>query len=542
MKTIIKISVFLGLLILIQACKKDEPTSPEITTAEVTEISYTTASSGGEATNDGGAPILTKGICWNTSPTPTISNSLTASSGGLGSFTCQITSLTANTTYYVRAYATNSAGTSYGDQISFTTTQISAPSLTTKDISSIGITTAVSGGTITAENGANATEVGVCWSISPNPTISDSKTSDGTGTTTFTSNLTGLYGNTTYYVRSYATNSGGTAYGNEVIFTTGLPVAPSLTTKAVSSLAISSFTSGGTITSNGGALIISRGLCWSSTPNPTITNNKTTESINDDSFISNITGLEPNSIYYIRAYASNVAGTSYGNELTVYTYAVSDIEGNGYHSVTIGTQTWMKENLMVTKYSNGEPIGTTTPAGKDISLETSPQYQWAYDGVEANAAIYGRLYTWHTVIDSRNICPTGWHVSTQSDWNVMIGWLIANGYNYDGSVVYGGYNKLGISLADSILWIFSDVPGSIGNTDYPEFRNLTGFTALPTGTRKKTGQFLGLGSTISFWTSTEVPFSPEWAWQAVMNYNGTFVIVNGYLKLNNSNPVRCVKN
>lgn len=325
-------------------------------------------------------------------------------------------------------------------------------------------------------------------------------------------------------------------------FTTSLPVAPSLTTKAVSSLAVSSFTSGGTITSNGGALITTRGLCWNSTHNPTITNNKTTESTNDNSFISSITGLIPNSNYYIRAYASNDAGTSYGNELTVYTYALTDIEGNGYHSITIGTQTWMRENLKVTKYSNGDPIETTTPVGKDISLETSPKYQWAYNGDEANAAIYGRLYTWFAVNDSRNMCPSGWHASTQTDWNVMINWLIENGYNYDGGTTYEGYNKLGISLSDTVLWTFSNVPGSIGNNDYPEFRNLTGFSALPAGTRMKTGQFLGLGSTTAWWTSTEDMFSPEWAWSGVMNYNGTYVIVNGHLKQENADPVRCVKN
>lgn len=542
MKTIIKISAFIGFLILLLSCKKDKPTPPVITTAAVTEISYTTASSGGEATNEGGAPILTKGICWNTSPNPTISNSTTATSGGLGSFICQLTSLKANTTYYVRAYATNSAGTGYGDQISFITTQISAPVLTTTDISSINITTAVSGGTITAENGASATEMGVCWSISHNPTISDSKTSDGIGAQTFSSTLTGLFGNTTYYVRSYATNSGGTAYGNEVSFTTGLPVAPSLTTKAVSSLAVSSFTSGGAITSNGGALITSRGLCWNSTHNPTITNNKTTESTNDNSFISSVTGLIPNSTYYVRAYASNDAGTSYGNELTVYTYALTDIEGNGYHSITIGTQTWMRENLRVTKYSNGDPIGTTTPVGKDVSMETNPKYQWAYNGDEANAAIYGRLYTWFTLNDSRNMCPSGWHVATQTDWGVMTDWLIANGYNYDGGTAYEAYNKLGISLSDTVLWTFSNVSGSIGNSDYPDLRNKTGFSALPAGTRKLTGQFLGLGSTTSWWTSTEDMFSPEWAWSGVMNYNGTYVILNGHIKQENADPVRCVKN
>lgn len=530
------------LVLTLYMCKKDKPSPPVITTSGVTEISYTSASSGGEATNEGGAPILTKGICWNTSPTPTISNSITATSGRLGSFTCQITSLTANTTYYVRAYATNSAGMAYGDQVSFTTTQISAPALTTTDISSVTTTTAVSGGTITAENGASTTAVGVCWSISHNPTILDSKTSEGIGTQTFSSTLTGLYGNTTYYVRSYATNSGGTAYGDEVSFTTSLPVAPSLTTKTISSLAVSSFNSGGTITSNGGAPITSRGLCWNSTHNPTITNNRTTESTNDNSFISSITGLTPNSTYYIRAYATNDVGISYGNELTVYTYAVTDIEGNGYHSITIGTQTWMRENLKVTKYSNGDPIGTTIPVGKDVSMETSPKYQWAYNGDEANAAIYGRLYTWFAANDSRNMCPSGWHVSTVTDWNVMTSWLIANGYNYDGGTAYEAYNKLGISLSDTILWTFSNVLGSIGNNDYPEFRNLTGFSALPAGTRMKTGLFVALGSSSSWWTSTEDTFSPEFAWSGVMNYNGTYVIVNGYLKQENADPVRCVKN
>jgi uncharacterized protein (TIGR02145 family) len=541
MKTLFKILAFFGFLILLQSCKKDKPTPPVISTAAVTEISYTTAFTGGEATNEGGAPILSKGICWSTSPNPTISNSITTTSGGLGSFSCQITSLTANTTYYVRAYATNSAGTGYGEQISFTTIQISSPALTTTDISSISTTTAVSGGTITSENGAPPTVAGICWSTSHNPTISDSKTTDVIGSSTFTSNLTELLGNTTYYVRSYATNSAGTSYGNEVSFTTSLPIAPSLTTKTITSLTLSSFTSGGTITNNGGAPITSRGLCWNSTHNPTIANNKSTESTNDNNFISNIIGLTPNSIYYIRAYATNDAGTSYGNELTVYTYAVTDIEGNGYHSVTIGTQTWLKEDLKVTKYSNGDPIATTSPIRLDISAETSPKYQWAYNGEDSNAAIYGRLYTWFAVSDSRNICPTGWHVATQSDWNNMINWLLANGYNYDGGTAYEAFNKLGISLSDTIHWVKSDVPGSIGNNDYPQLRNKTGFSALPAGTRTKTGQFLGLGSTTSWWTSTENLFSPDFAWAAVMNYNGTYVILNGHLKHDNADPVRCTK-
>lgn len=540
MRTVIQFSA-ISLLIFLQSCRKDEPKPPVITTAAVTEISYTSAISGGEITDEGGAPIVAQGICWNTSPAPTTSNSRIIAGGGPGPFTGQLTPLIPNTLYYVKAYATNSAGTGYGEEISFKTIQVTAPDLTTANITSVAITTAVSGGNITAENGATVTERGVCWSISHNPDISDSKTNDGSGTGVFSSTLTGLAGSTTYYVRSYATNSGGTSYGNEVSFTTNPPVAPALKTNTITSLTANSFTSGGTITSDGGATVTSRGICWSSGRNPTVSDDKYTEGTGNGSYSGNVTGLSPNSVYYIRAYATNIAGTSYGNEVAVCTYAVMDIEGNGYHSVTIGGKTWMKENLRATKYSNGDPVGTTTPVTKDISAESSPKYQWAYDGIETNAEIYGRLYTWYAVSDSRNLCPAGWHVATASDWNLMINWLMENGYSYDGSIEYGGFNKVGLSLADTVLWISSGVPGSIGNKDYPSFRNKTGFSALPSGTRKLTGLFLGMGSGTSWWTPTETISGSGTAWASVMSYNGTHIIVNGHLKMEVAEPVRCVK-
>lgn len=299
---------------------------------------------------------------------------------------------------------------------------------------------------------------------------------------------------------------------------------------------------GGTITSDGGAPITSRGICWSSNRNPTVTDSKTNKGTGNGSYSVEATELSPNSIYYIRAYATNIAGTSYGNEVTAFTYAVMDIEGNGYHSVTIGGQTWMKENLRATKYSNGDPIGTTTPLTKDISAETSPKYQWAYDGKEANAVIYGRLYTWYAVSDSRNLCPEMWHVATANDWGVMINWLMENGYSYDGSIDYGGFNKVGLSLADTVLWISSDFPGSIGNKDYFSFRNKTRFSALPSGSRKLTGLFLGIGSGTSWWTPTETLSGLETTWATIMSYNGTHIIINGHLKNENADPVRCVKN
>ncbi len=243
MKNLFKISVLILLIILIHSCKKDKPTPPIITTTAVSEISYTTATSGGEVTNEGGDPVISRGICWNTAADPTISNSKTSESGGLGTFTSNITLLTPNTTYYVRAYATNTAGTGYGESVTFTTLQVAVPVLTTTAITTITQTSAVSGGNITDDKGGAVSARGVCWGTTTNPTIANSKTTDATGTGSFVSNLTGLVPATTYNVRAYATNSAGIVYGNEISFTSS----PVLVTGVTINLTTISITKGETI-------------------------------------------------------------------------------------------------------------------------------------------------------------------------------------------------------------------------------------------------------------------------------------------------------
>jgi len=336
LKSIIRNSVLLFLLLttfISQSCKKDKRSIPIIATTDITEISSTSATSGGNLINEGESGVIARGVCWDTASGPTIANRMTKDSCGLGSFVSYLTQLNPNTIYYVRAYATSVTGVGYGNQVSFITNQITVPALTTTEITSITQISSESGGIIMTENGGSITARGVCWSTAPAPTISDSKTSDGSGIGTFSSTLIGLTQNTTYYVHAYATNSAGTGYGNTISFTTQ--------------------------------------------DNPAIFN----------------------------------PDVNYGT--------VTDIEGNVYKTIIIGTQTWMAENLRTSRYNNGDYIGTTTPATLNISEETTPEYQWAYQGKEGYVATYGRLYTWHTVTDNRKICPTGWHVPSNPEW-----WII----------------------------------------------------------------------------------------------------------------------
>jgi hypothetical protein len=188
------------------------------TTAVTTSAYFSTAVAGGDITNDGGAPVTARGLAWHTAPNPTIANSKTVDGTGTGSFSTQMTGLLASTTYYFRAYASNSIGTGYGNQLSFTTGSHTLPTVSTIAVSGITGGTANSGVTVNTEGGSPVTARGVCWSTTPNPTIANNKTINGNGSPA--SMLGGMTVSTTYYVRAYATNGLGTGYGNEYSFTT----------------------------------------------------------------------------------------------------------------------------------------------------------------------------------------------------------------------------------------------------------------------------------------------------------------------------------
>jgi hypothetical protein len=314
---------------------------PSLTTANSDLITANSARSGGSISSSGGSPISARGVCWNTNPGATIALATKTNDGsGSGVFTSNILSLTANTKYYVRAYATNSNGTSYGNDIALTTTNSTGPTipaLSTIAANSIAQTSAQSGGTITNDGGSAITTKGVCWSTSSGPTISlTTKTLDGTGTANFNSSMISLSPGTTYYVRAYATNSVGTGYGNQGTFTT-LASLPTLTTSSVASITANTAVSGGVISSDGGGSITTKGVCWSTTSGSGNISSltKTNDGTGAGIFTSNITGLLPATTYYVKAYATNSAGTSYGNEISFLTnVGLASITTSSIGSVT----------------------------------------------------------------------------------------------------------------------------------------------------------------------------------------------------------------
>ncbi len=292
--------------------------SMTLTTTAATSITATSATIGATVPSDGGSPVTERGLCISKLPAPTIANKIVNGNGGIGSFASNVTGLEANTTYYVRVFATNSVGTAYGNEVSFTTKD-GVIALTTNVASSITATSATSGGSITSDGGASITARGLCWSTTPNPTTANGK-STSTGTTgSFSTNITGLNIGATYYLRAYATNSVGTSYGNEVSFTTQNGVI-SLTTTAAFSVTALTASSGGNISSDGGGVAVTeRGVCWNTSPNPTLGNNITSNSTGTGIFTSNLTGLKESTTYYVRAYATNSVGTVYGNEVSFTT-------------------------------------------------------------------------------------------------------------------------------------------------------------------------------------------------------------------------------
>jgi len=317
------LAVLVTAAILFAACTKDTADvrlSPTLATTQLLNVTSNAATVVGFVVAEGDG-FTEKGVCYGTATAPTVANTKVAYTGQTTTATFNVTlsGLTYATKYYARAYATGANGTIYGEEYNFTTLPV-VPTLTTAAITAITGNSATGGGNVTVTGGAEVTVRGVCFGTTTKPTVANSKTTDGKGTGAFVSALAGLKGNTTYFVRSYATNSAGTGYGPEVTFKTLVDL-PVVTTAAVTGITKVSAVSGGEVTYDGGGTITAKGLAWSTSANPTIADNKIDGGTATSTFVSNLTGLTIFTTYHVRAYATNSAGTAYGADVQFTTLA-----------------------------------------------------------------------------------------------------------------------------------------------------------------------------------------------------------------------------
>jgi uncharacterized protein (TIGR02145 family) len=284
---------------------------------------------------------------------------------------------------------------------------------------------------------------------------------------------------------------------------------PILNTSAITDITEIKAVSGGTITDEGSGPVLERGVCWNTKNNPTIENKKTTNGEGTGYFSSTLSGLKGGKIYYVKAYATNKAGTGYGNEISFQTAPpkinfgdwitydnVADRDSNIYRTVKIGEQTWMAENLRVLHYQDGSPIQNITSLEAWKSLDVGA-YCFA-DNDTLNKDVYGALYNYYAVVDQRKICPAGWHVPSDAEWTILGNFL-------------GGNSIAGMRMKEVGLAHWASPNSGAANQ--------SGFTALPAGSRclSINDDFVGKGYWGVWWSSTEQNPINKYAWYRTLS-------------------------
>ncbi len=320
---------------------------------------------------------------------------------------------------------------------------------------------------------------------------------------------------------------------------------PELSTLSISEITFTSGKSGGVIIDNGGEEIISRGIVWNTVTNPSVIHNvgiATAKSEEySDIFECYLIGLYPDTKYFVRAYATNSAGTAYGNEVAFTTPenesagTVKDIDGNEYMTIKIGAQEWMAENLRTSKYKTNINIkhADLDSLWQETGSNETGAWSW-YNNNSTNDDRYGKLYNWHAVNNELGLCPTGWHVPTVNDWAELVNYIKSQNDNFIANQLKS------CRQIDSPL-------GGICDTDiHPRWdshsihygTNDFLFSGTPGGYRISTGSFFSKGYEGVWWSASENSEENAWSWSL---HNSS-----GDISENNSNKqdgysVRCVK-
>jgi uncharacterized protein (TIGR02145 family) len=290
-----------------------------------------------------------------------------------------------------------------------------------------------------------------------------------------------------------------------------------------------SVTAGGNVVSDGGSPVTSRGVCWSQNPNPTIAlPTKQTVSSGLGTFSTTVSGLTAGTTYYLRAFATSAVGTSYGNTVTFNSQQfLLDIDGNIYDTVVIGTQTWMKQNLKVSKYRNGDPIPTNL---NNIAWSNPSGAYSIYNNTVSNDSIYGKLYNWYTVADPRGLCPLGWHVPSDGEWHTLETALGMQAAELNNMGARGSAQNVGGQMKSlSPLWLSPNTGAT----------NSSGFSGLPGGYRSYDGPYSVIGN-LGYWWSSSQYFPATVAWYRVLLYANDDVFRN-YNDKSFGYSVRCVR-
>lgn len=392
-----KVIAMLTLVLMFSCEEKDISIPPKVLTASIDQITATSAQVGGNVTDDGGATVTERGVYWGTSSNPELTGTKLVVGNGLGIYYETISGLSPGEQYFVKAFATNSKGVTYGNETFFTTT-ISFPQVVTANPEPLSTTSVLVGGEVTSDGGFDVSERGIFLSTSPNSQNTGKKEILGNGLGAFSHTLNNLVQGVTYYTRAYARNIKGFAYGDEIAFTTTM-VEPSVITGHSQDITTTSVTINGEISSTGGTTITSKGF-YLSTQTDAQTNG--TQIIVDgegETFQKLIESLSPGKIYYYTAFATNSVGTGYGVELSFTTQGnAPDAVTDGYDDLgtsSVSLRGLVNANKLSTtvrfEYGSSSGYGSTINAAQNPVSDNDVEVTAAVSGLSPNTTYHFRV-------------------------------------------------------------------------------------------------------------------------------------------------------